>query len=191
MPVTSQVSSVTVSLTAPKAADAQELLAFELANRQFFESMINARPASYYSPNGVSAAIALAEQEARDDLGYQFLLRDCESRLVGRINLSQVRRTNFHSASLGYRVGHDFRGRGLAKAAVQNVLVEAFSHLGLERLDATVQPENIGSIRVLLSNSFQQFGHSRRSFKLNGEWFDLLHFERHAADWRCLQQQLL
>lgn len=184
MPTPTTHSCSAVSLAAPTAADAQELLGFELANREFFESMINARPASYYSLEGVRAAIAQAEQEAREDQGYQFLLRDGEHRLAGRINLSHVRRANFHAASLGYRIGADFQGRGLAKAAMRLVLVEAFTRLGLERLDATARPENIGSLRVLLSGGFRQFGHSRRSFELKGQWFDLLHFERRAADWR-------
>ncbi|MBB4845749.1 ribosomal-protein-alanine N-acetyltransferase [Paucibacter oligotrophus] len=190
MPPPSTHSCSAVSLAAPTAADAQELLGFELANREFFESMINARPAGYYSLEGVRAAIAQAEQDAREDQGYQFLLRDGEHRLAGRINLSHVRRANFHAASLGYRIGADFQGRGLAKAAMRLVLVEAFTRLGLERLDATARPENIGSLRVLLSGGFRQFGHSRRSFELGGEWFDLLHFERHAADWRIAQGQL-
>ncbi|MDC8784198.1 GNAT family N-acetyltransferase [Roseateles koreensis] len=172
--------AITVSLSAPELADVDELLAFELDNRAFFESMINARPADYYSAEGVRAGIAAAQDDAQTDRSYQFLLRDESGVLVGRVNLSQVRRQHFHAAMLGYRIGQAHQGRGFAKAAVAQVLAHAFQTLGLARVEATARSDNPGSLGVLRSNGFDQFGHSRRSFELNGVWHDLLHFERHA-----------
>lgn len=171
-----------VYLAAPSLADVDEMLAFEQANRAFFESRINARPASYYSREGVVAAVMTAQREALEDQAYQFLLREQGSgALVGRVNLSQIRRAHFHAASLGYRVGEGHQGRGFAKAAVRLVLAEAFGKLGLARVEASARPDNTGSLRVLLGHGFVQYGHSRRSFELGGVWHDLLHFERHAA----------
>jgi len=44
------------------------------------------------------------------------------------------------------------------------------------RIEAIARPENQGSVRVLERNGFQQFGHSRHSFELGGQWFDRLLF---------------
>lgn len=169
-----------IHLAAPGHADLDALLAFELANRGFFESSINARPSAYYSRDGVAQAIVLAIDDAENDRGYQFLVKSAAGELVGRINLGNVKRAHFHSAVLGYRIGEAMCGKGYAGEAVRQVLDLAFSTLGLRRIEADARPENLGSVRALLRNGFVQFGHSRRSFELGGVWYDRLHFERHA-----------
>lgn len=169
-----------LQLHLPSLADAEELLAFELENRAFFEAHINARPADYYSLDAVRAAIAAAQREAAEDKAYQHLLRDGTGRLVGRANLTRVRRAHFHSAELGYRVAQAACGQGHASRAVTLLLDKAFGELALQRLEATARPENLGSCRVLEKNGFLAFGRSSRSFELGGQWFDLKHYERRA-----------
>lgn len=168
-----------LQLCAPQLDDWQELLAFEQENRVFFEASINARPAAYYCAEGVAEAIAQAQQDAAADRGYQFLIRQ-DSQLVGRINLHRVQRPYFNCAELGYRVGARFNGRGIARAAVAQVLQRAFGELQLSRIEANARPENLGSVRVLEASGFSCYGHSRRSFLLHGQWFDRLHYECHA-----------
>ena len=164
----------------PTLADAEALFAFELENRAFFEATINARPASYYSADGVAEAIKKAMQDAADDLGYQFLVKE-DGQIVGRTNLSSVRRAHFHSAVLGYRIGQAACGKGHAGEAVRQVLGIAFGTLGLARIEADCRVENAASARVLLRNGFTQYGQSRRSFEMKGVWYDRLHFECHAT----------
>jgi [ribosomal protein S5]-alanine N-acetyltransferase len=169
-----------LTLTPPTADVADELLRFEADNRAFFEARINSRPPAYYSPEGVRAAIDDAVREAAADKAYQFLIRDAAGALVGRVNLTGVRRKHFHSADLGYRIAEAAGGRGHASEAVRLVLARAFGELGLLRVTASARVGNEGSIKVLARNGFQQFGLSRRSFELGGAWHDCLHFERHA-----------
>ena len=162
-------------------ADAAALLRFELAHRAYFESWVNARDPSYYSEQGVAAAIAAAEAARANDQAFQYLIIE-EGRIVGRVNLTAVRRTHYQSAELGYRIGEHDGGRGIASRAVALCLAEAFGPLGLGRVEAIARPVNKGSIRVLERNGFRQFGHSRASFELGGQWFDRLLFERHRDD---------
>ena len=169
-----------LTLHAPAKADLADLLAFELANRRFFEAHINARPAAYYSRDGVAAAIDAAVRDAQEDRAFQFLVRDAHGELVGRVNLTRVRREHFHSAELGYRIGEAHNGKGYAKQAVALALDKAWRAFSLVRVEATARGENPGSVKVLLANGFREFGRSSRSFELGGSWYDLLHFERHA-----------
>lgn len=159
-------------------ADAAALLRFELAHRAFFERWINARDPTFYSEQGVAAAIASAEAAWANDQAFQYLVVEDE-RIVGRVNLTGVRRTHFQCADLGYRIGEHDGGRGVASRAVALCLAQAFGTHGLARIEAVARPENKGSARVLERNGFRQFGHSRRSFELGGTWFDRLLFERH------------
>jgi ribosomal-protein-alanine N-acetyltransferase len=162
-------------------ADAAPLFDFEMENRAFFEATINARPALFYSRDGVAMAIAAACREAGEDRGYQFLLKEgVGGRILVRANLSGVRRAHFQSAVLGYRVAESACGKGLASEAVRQLLGIAFGTLGLMRIEADARIDNAASIRVLLRNGFVQFGHSRRSFEVGGIWYDRLHFECHA-----------
>ncbi|KQV92049.1 GNAT family N-acetyltransferase [Pelomonas sp. Root1237] len=169
-----------LELIAPTPDVADELLRFETDNRAFFETRINSRPPGFYSHEGVGAAIALAEREAAEDKGYQFLVRTVAGELVGRVNLIGVKRAHFQMAELGYRMAESACGRGYASEAVRLVLAKAFGELGLMRVEANARVGNGGSVKVLLRNGFRQFGHSLRSFELGGVWHDRLHFERHA-----------
>lgn len=170
----------TIALIPPAHGDLDALLAFELANRAFFEATINARPPAYYSREGVARAIGAAIEDAANDRGYQFLVKSAQGELLGRVNLSGIKRAHFHSGVLGYRIGQSAGGRGIASAAVGQVLEIAFGQLGLKRIEADASVANAGSIRVLERNGFVQYGRSRRSFELQGQWVDRLHFERHA-----------
>lgn len=161
--------------------DVEDLRRFEWANRQFFESRINARPPAYYEDGGVEAAVAEALRDVAQDRGYQYLIRDGAGRLVGRVNLSHVRRQHFHSCELGYRIGEAENGKGYASQAVRLVLAQALGPLGLMRVEARARADNVGSVRVLQRNGFVQFGRSLRSFEIGGAWFDVLCFEAHAG----------
>ena len=105
-----------LQLIPPIADVADELLRFETDNRAFFEARINSRPPGYYSPEGVRAAIALAEREAADDKGYQFLVRTQAGELVGRVNLAGVKRSHFQMCDLGYRMAESACGKGYASS---------------------------------------------------------------------------
>jgi ribosomal-protein-alanine N-acetyltransferase len=167
-----------VHIRPPELEDARSLLAFELANRAHFEAWVQPREEGFYSLEGVQAAIAAAQAARLGDRAFQYLVF-AQQRLVGRVNLHAVRRAHHDCAELGYRIAHGEGGRGLASAAVALCLAEAFGPLDLWRVEATARPENAASIRVLERSGFQRFGHSRRSVRLQGAWFDLLHFERH------------
>lgn len=169
-----------MKLVAPAHEHIDALLAFELENRAFFEATINARPGSYYSRDGVSLAVAQVMADRFADTGYQYLVIDDVERIVGRVNLSNVKRAHFHSAVLGYRIGEACSGKGYAGEAVRQLLVLAFGQHRLQRIEADCRIDNLASSRVLQRNGFRQFGHSHRSFELVGVWYDRLHFECHA-----------
>ena len=162
----------------PTLDDAEALLEFELENRAYFESWINAREDSYYTLSSVRQAIATAQGDVSADKAYQFLAKRKEV-IVGRVNLSGVIRPYFNKALLGYRIGERFAGDGYATKAVELVLNKARDDFDLWRIEASVRPENQASSRVLTRNGFTVYGTARRSMKLHGIWYDLLHFERH------------
>jgi ribosomal-protein-alanine N-acetyltransferase len=130
------------------------------------------------------------QREARDDLGYAFLIFEAETdRLMGGVTLSNVRRGVTQSAMLGYWLGLPFVGRGHMTAAVKAVLPHAFEQLRLHRIEAAVQPTNGRSIEVLTRTGFLKEGLARRYLKINGAWQDHVVFAILAEDWMAGEVQ--
>ncbi len=124
------------------------------------------------------------QREARDDLGYAFLVFEAETdRLLGGVTLSNVRRGVTQSAMLGYWLGLPFVGQGLMTAAVRAVLPHAFEQLRLHRIEAAAQPSNLRSVSVLRRTGFVEEGLARRYLKINGQWQDHLVFAILTEDW--------
>ncbi|KVV22567.1 hypothetical protein WK78_23955 [Burkholderia cepacia] len=167
-----------VEISQPTLADAEALLQFEIDNRAYFEHWIRAREDSYYNLDSVRNAIVAARSDIERDHAYQFLVK-CEGVIVGRVNLVEIKRPYFNKATLGYRIGERFAGYGYASEAVRLVVEMARLNLGLSRIEAIVRPENRASARVLERNGFVAFGIAKRSMRLHGTWYDLVHFERH------------
>ena len=78
------------------------------------------------------------------------------------------------TAEIGYWLGRDFWGRGIATAAVVALRDYAFETFELERLEASVFGSNPSSARVLEKAGFQQEGRLRKAIVKDGERTDLL-----------------
>ena len=128
-----------------------------------------------------------AQREARDDLGYSYLIfAEAPLRLVGGLNLSNIRRGIAQTASIGYWIGAPYAGRGLMTDAVRSVAPFAFSTLRLHRLEAACLPTNAASMRVLEKAGFHLEGRARQYLKIDGRWQDhnlyaLVHDDVHPA----------
>ena len=113
------------------------------------------------------------QREAREDLGYSFLIfRETDDALLGGMTLSNVRRGVTQAAVLGYWLGLPFVRRGHMTAAVGAVVRFAFEELRLHRVEAATMPNNLPSIRVLERNGFRREGLAERLLKINGVWQD-------------------
>jgi len=112
-------------------------------------------------------------REIRDDQSYAFLIfGDGDSKLIGGLNLSNVRRGAAQAASIGYWMGAPYAGRGLMTEALRTIITFAFGPLRLHRLDAACLPSNGPSKRVLEKAGFKKEGLARRYLKINGQWQD-------------------
>ena len=79
------------------------------------------------------------------------------NRLVGIISLKNIDYDN-KKANLGYWIGEDYWGNGIATESVALVINYAFSVVGLEEICAYVYSENKASIRVLEKNGMTKKG---------------------------------
>ncbi|MFD8701435.1 GNAT family N-acetyltransferase [Kitasatospora sp. NPDC059648] len=135
----------------PDHADA--VLAFELANRAWFARTVPDRGDAYFARFDERHAALLAEQAA--GICRFHVILDPTGALVGRVNLMDL---VDGSAELGYRIAESAAGRGLAKAAVAQLLPLAARTYGLRSLTAATTLDNPASMAVLAHNGFAVTG---------------------------------
>ena len=81
-------------------------------------------------------------------------------------------RGSFLSASLGYYVGAPFVGLGYMTAGLNLVCKHAFERMGLHRLEANIQPDNVRSLQLVRRCGFTHEGLSEKFLYIAGEWRD-------------------
>lgn len=93
-----------------------------------------------------------------------------EDRLIGGIGLMAGTDSCRASAEVGYWLGEDFWGRGIATCALKQILSYGFQTLPeLNRVFAFVDEGHVPSMRVLEKNGFRREGHLLGSSLKRGE----------------------
>jgi ribosomal-protein-alanine N-acetyltransferase len=135
------------------AGHAPAVLAFELANRDYFAASISDRGDEYFDQFTDRHRALLAEQEAGTCACYVLVAED--GSVLGRFNLYDV---GDGTADLGYRVAQHVAGRGVATAAVRELCGLAAARHGLRTLRAATAHKNAASQRVLAKAGFVPAG---------------------------------
>ena len=91
---------------------------------------------------------------------------------AGQLTLGNVVRGSLRSAWVGYWVESRAAGGGVGTAAVALAVDHAFGPVGLHRIEATVRPENVASLRVLAKLGFRDEGLLQRYLEVDGDWRD-------------------
>ena len=154
-----------------KASDRKEFLALTRASRELHYPWISPPLTSHMFK------VYLRRTQRDDHEGYVVCLLEADE-IVGIINVNNVIKGAFRSASVGYYASQVHVGRGYMREGLVNVTRLAFGELGLHRIEANIQPANAASIRLVRSCGFQHEGLSPKFLYINGAWRD---HERWAA----------
>lgn len=87
---------------------------------------------------------------------------------VGNVGLHPLQDIYRNTAEIGYFVGEEFWGRGIATEAIKQMISYGFSELNLRRISAGVMDYNKASARVLEKAGFQFEGVSKGAILKNG-----------------------
>ena len=103
-----------------------------------------------------------------------FAISGASSTMLGGIGLDRQSDVYRHSAELGYWLGRQHWGRGVATAAVEGICRYGFETVGLKRIYACVFEPNTASTRVLEKVGFRLEGVHRKAVWKDGELLDEL-----------------
>jgi [ribosomal protein S5]-alanine N-acetyltransferase len=92
--------------------------------------------------------------------------------LAGVITIDSIVRGRFQSASLSYAAFAPSAGRGYMSEGLGLVLRYAFQQLRLHRLEASIQPDNQASLRLVQRQGFRREGYSPAMLFIDGAWRD-------------------
>jgi ribosomal-protein-alanine N-acetyltransferase len=160
-----------------RSEDAEELAALYLSNREFLAPFEPVRPPGFFTAETQRERIA-----ARGADGFhQFAILDGDA-IAGTITVFRILREALQSGTIGYWVDHERNGRGLATAAVEEIVAYMFHELDLHRAEAGTLVDNAASQRVLVKSGFDRIGLARRYLRINDEWRDFYLFQRLADD---------
>ena len=112
-----------------------------------------------------------------------FAIRNSDGVLVGSIGVDDLIPGSTHNGELGYWLGREHRGRGIAREAVKAFIPYAFDRLALTRLTAHTLDFNAASIRVLKSAGFNLEGRLRQYNRTATGIHDTLVFGLLRQEW--------
>lgn len=88
---------------------------------------------------------------------------------VGAVTLDQGKGRGNVRAELGYVIAKDYWGQGMTTKAVLLAIEDGFKELEIVRIESFVDPDNIGSIRVLEKAGLQKEGYLKKYLIHRGE----------------------
>jgi len=139
-------------------ADDAASLAKHGNNRRIWENLRDRFPHPFTETNGLEYITRVLQ----DPDATSFAI-DVGGEAVGGISLHTGSDIERIGAEMGYWVGEEFWGRGIATAAIKLVTDFAFTNRGLVRVFAIPFTTNVGSIRALEKAGFAREGIMRRS----------------------------
>ena len=148
-----------------RRVDADEILA---ANRENV-----AYHAPWVSPATDHAAFDLSFARTITGANVSLVARErATNELVGIVNFNEIVMGVFRSAYTGYWGYARTGGRGLMTEALREAVRFAFDELGLHRVEANIQPENLRSIALARRAGFVKEGFSPAYLFIDGAWRD-------------------
>lgn len=88
-------------------------------------------------------------------------------------------------AEMGYALGRPYWGQGYMHEALQRWVQYAFEDLGLNRLEADIDPRNLASAKALQRLGFQKEGYMRERWIVGEEISDTEFYGLLAHEWRA------
>ena len=147
-------------------------------NRQFLEPFEPNRPHNFYT-NDFHYSNLRCEYDAFMRLAYfrywMFCKEDSDIP-IGSVCFSNILLGAFKKCMIGYKIGESSCHYGYMQEALTVLIPIVLKEIGLHRIEAYVQPDNIPSIRLLSKLGFIEEGYLQKYAEIHGQWTDHLIF---------------
>ncbi|BCJ32651.1 ribosomal-protein-alanine acetyltransferase [Actinocatenispora thailandica] len=152
--------------------DAAALADLVVRNRDFLAPWMPLRAPEFFTEAGQRAMIEDELDRYARGATLPRLIVDDDGAVIGRSYLNGIVYGAFRSCSVAYWVDAGQNGRGVATAALREMIRVAFDELALHRVQAETLLANAGSQRVLAHCGFVRIGTAPDYLKIAGRWQD-------------------
>ena len=104
--------------------------------------------------------------------------------VIGTCTLFKLDPAN-HRAEIGYVLGREHWGKGYMAEALERLLEFCFEDLGMTRIEADVDPDNLPSIKSLERLGFQREGYLRERWHVGGKVMDSVLYGLLKREWEA------
>lgn len=108
------------------------------------------------------------------------IIEKSTNKIVGDLGLHFI---GIHQCEIGCTLAKDHQGKGLATEALKGVINHIFNDLEKHRIVASIDPLNIGSIKLMERLGFRKEAHFKKSLLINGEWVDDIVYALLREEW--------
>lgn len=105
-----------------------------------------------------------------------------EGTMIGDIGVHFIEE---YQIEIGYTFSPEHQGKGYAFEAVKAVIHNAFSEWKKHRVVASVDPDNVQSIKLLERLGFRKEGHFIKSYRMNDNWYDDCIYALLEEEWKA------
>lgn len=104
--------------------------------------------------------------------------------LIGNVSLHHFEEAS-RRCELGYALARDYWGGGYVTEALRALIGHGFEQLNLNRIEADIDPRNLGSARVLEKLGFRKEGYMPERWIVQGEPADTVWYGLLRRDWKA------
>lgn len=107
-----------------------------------------------------------------------------ERKAIGQVGLGVIRSGEQRQGTIGWLLGRQYQGQGLATEAARALMTYGFDHLGLHRIAARTGSDNERSWRLMERIGMRREAHFRESHVVEGAWRDEFVYAALADEWK-------
>jgi ribosomal-protein-alanine N-acetyltransferase len=166
-----ELRSGDVLLRMHQRGDAKAWREVRAANRAWLEPWEGTTPEGPHPHRSFGAILRGMQLEVAAGHMYPFAIiyRD---QFVGQLTLGNIIRGSLRGAYIGYWIDQRVAGRGIMPTAVALALDFGLGDAGLHRIEISIRPENLASIRVVEKLHVPLEGMRKRYLHIAGAWRD-------------------
>lgn len=152
-----------------KMDDAEELAAI-VSNKKVLDNLRDGLPYPYKKSDAVEFISAMLGEDKNDVIAFAIVF---DGALVGSIGVFRQQNIHARTAEMGYYIGEEYWGRGIASNAIAKVTRYVFDNTDIIRIFAEPFSRNAASCRALEKAGFKFEGTLRSNAVKNGEILDM------------------
>ena len=117
-----------------------------------------------------------AKIENSEGINWAITLKN-DSKLIGIIGFYRIKPEHFR-AEIGYMLLPAFSGNGIISEAINEVVNYGFNEIHLHSVEGIIDPNNLGSAKVLQKNGFVKEAHLKENEFYEGRFLDTVIYSR-------------